>query len=159
MATSLIRLRVGKIQAQGTKYPSEQGFVRSINDQLKQLAQLYQSFITQMETATPEIMLDALQPTFQKTQERCPKKTGRLVQSGYLEITSRGDNPRVELGYAKGGNPPYAALVHENVEVYHKPPTSAKFVQGPMLEDLAAILARLELGYQQWMGSGSGMGL
>lgn len=141
------RLVVGKLTVRAPKYPSETGFVESINEQLRELEEILKSVISQVENASPEIMIYALEPTFTKTQYYCPKDTHALVNSGYLEITSSRGNPRVELGYAKGGRPPYAAYVHERLDIMHKHPTRAKWVQSAMFEDLIQIQDRLRSAY------------
>jgi hypothetical protein len=119
---------------------------------LKDLQDAFQSLIDQFEGVTPEIMLNAVQPTFQKSQEYCPTDTGALKSSGYAEITSTARGGRVEVGYAKGGSPPYAVYVHENLSNFHRPPTRAKWLQAAMLEDLTSIFTRIQNGYYQFMG-------
>jgi hypothetical protein len=58
----------------------------------------------------------------------------------------------VEIGYAKGGDPSYAIPVHEDVEVAHEPPTSAKFLEGPINEDWGNITLRIAQGMKTMSG-------
>lgn len=103
----------------------------------------YQKFVKHVEDVTPEILLEALEPTFELSQEYCPTATGRLRNSGYLEITQFRGVPTVEIGYGRGSEPPYAATVHENVEWRHKPPTRAKWLQAALVEDEKGIQDRI----------------
>jgi hypothetical protein len=136
-----VSLRVGKIRS-GT-----------VKAQIADLNAAVTSIFDQIAGASPYLALDALQPTFKKSQEYCPKKTGALVDSGYLEITSLDSrNPRVEMGYGLGGSPPYAVYVHEQVNFFHAPPTRAKWLQAAMLEDLQALWARLITNYREFTG-------
>jgi hypothetical protein len=152
MAT--FNLVVGKIRTTAPKYPSEAGYVSSINAQLKDLKAIIQSIFDQFENATPDIMLAAVQPTFEKSKVYCPKKTGALVSSGYTAITATGRTPRVEVGYAKGGSPFYAVFVHEMTGIFHNPPTRSKWLQAAMMEDTGVIRDRLVDGYRAFSNSG-----
>lgn len=107
----------------------------------------YERLIGNIEEATPEILYEALEPTFKKSQDYCPKDTGELVESGYLEIVTFRKQPRVEIGYGKGGEPEYAVRVHENTEWRHKSPTRAKWLQAALEEDAQAIRGRVIRAY------------
>lgn len=54
----------------------------------------------------------------------CPIDTGELRASGHIVIEGYGFDIRVTVGYSA----PHAIYVHENLEVYHKYPTQAKFL-------------------------------
>lgn len=149
-----VSLKVGKIRTTAPKFPSEPGYVQSVNTQLKDLQRSLQSIFDQFENASPSIMLDAVQPTFNKSQEYCPVRTGALRASGYAEITGTGKRPRVEVGYAKGGNPPYAVFVHEMTGIPHRPPTRSKWLQAALMEDLSVIKDRLTSLYRNFMAAG-----
>jgi hypothetical protein len=128
-------------------YPSEPGFVREMQKRSKYMTDALNEILQSFEDESPEICLEALGPTFELSQKYVPVKDGHLKASGYLEIVSRGRNPRVEIGYAKGGTPDYAVFVHERVDIPHKAPTMAKFLEVAVLEDLDNIEKRLEHGY------------
>lgn len=146
-----IRLQVGKITSRGAKYPWEPGYVASVEKQVRELTDILRSICDQFGDVTPEICRDALEPTFEKSKVYCPKDTHRLVNSGYLEITGFRGQPRVEMGYAKGGDPHYAVLVHENLNMHHQPPTQAKFLQRAVEEDLPDIAVRIGEGFRTFM--------
>ncbi len=107
----------------------------------------------QFEGATGEIMLDAMGPTFEKSQEYTPKLTGELRESGYLENVGSSAKPVVQIGYGKGGTPDYTVYVHEMTTIPHAEPTRSKFLQAAVMEDLDLIYARLGQGYKRFMGS------
>lgn len=147
-----VKLVLGKTNVRTSGYPSEAGFVRQVNAGMQEITKNLLYCLDQFEGATPEIMYDALKPTFDKTQVRVPYKSGELKASGYLEIVGWRGTPQVQMGYAKGGHPDYAAYVHEMVEIPHTAPTSAKFVEAPVNEDIGNIIDRLADGYRRFMG-------
>jgi hypothetical protein len=73
--------------------------------------------------------VEALEPTFDKSQELVPVLTGALKRSGFLGVGESRGKKVAEIGYGRGGVPFYAARVHEDLDVYHKPPTQAKFLE------------------------------
>jgi hypothetical protein len=103
----------------------------------------YRKAISTLEDNIAPAIYNALEPTFEKSKEYCPKDTGALVASGYLEIVEFRGKPRVSMGYGAGGVPDYAAVVHENLEWRHKAPTKAKWLQVAMEEDLGEFLPRV----------------
>jgi hypothetical protein len=147
-----VQLQVGKIRSTGSLYAWEPGYVAAIKAQCDDLTRLFKSICDQFVEVSAPLMKNALEPTFEKSQEYCPKRTGELVRSGYLEITDFRGSPRVEMGYGRGGNPYYAVLVHENLNMYHKPPTQAKFLQRAVEEDIADIAIRIGKNYKKFMG-------
>lgn len=153
MAVRKLKLRMGLERVSKPLYPSEPGFVESVNRQLKALEDDVIDIMKQFEDASPDIMMEALEPNFEQSKVYCPKQTGALVNSGYLENTTFRGQPRVEIGYAKGGNPRYAVMVHENLDRYHAPPTQAKFLERAIMEDLDGIYQRLGWGYQEFAGA------
>ena len=149
------KLVVGKIRSVRPMYPSEPGYVAQINAQLNDLKRSLNSIVQQFEDVTPQIMYDAVLPTKDLADIYCPKDTGALVESGDVEIISRGKQPWVEVGYAKGGNPFYAVYVHEVVGYRHEPPTRSKWLQAALFEDMGNIQGRLAASFGSFMGSGA----
>lgn len=146
-----IKLQIGKIRSRGTKYPWEPGYVQAINEQCKDLMALIKQVVKQFEDVTPEICKEALEPTLELAKYYCPKDTGALVESAYLEVRGFRGQPRVEIGFARGGNPYYAVVVHENLEMHHEHPTQAKFLERAVHEDLPNIEERITYAYQEFM--------
>lgn len=102
----------------------------------------YRDLIDHVEQGTPAVLLEAMEPTFEKSKDYCPKDTGDLVNSGYMKV-SKYRGPRVEIGYGKGGDPEYAVAVHENLEWRHKAPTRAKWLQVALEEDSDRLQSRI----------------
>lgn len=129
-------------------YPNEARYVDDIRGQMRDITSNLIKVFDGIKAASPDILLDALEPTFELSQYYCPVDTGALKGSGYLEVTEFRSNPRVEMGYAKNNDPPYAVVVHENLEWRHKWPTRAKFLQAAVDEDMEDIKARVQQAYQ-----------
>jgi len=111
----------------------------------------YELLIRNLESATPDIVRNALEPVFQKALEYVPKKTGALAASGKLEVTGTpGDvEGTITFGDAKSW---YAALVHEYVWLNHEPPTRAKYLQAALEEELDSFLTSLAVDYAMVLG-------
>jgi len=63
----------------------------------------------------------------------CPIDTGVLRGGAFSRLMSgSGFDTRVEVGYMAS----YAVYVHENLTNYHKPPTTAKFLERPAREQV-----------------------
>ncbi len=148
------RINVGRLSVRNPVYPSEPGYVRDMRDQMLQLQHILNDLFDDLEGASPDIMLDALQPTFAISQYLCPVDTGALKTSGYLEITNaRTGGTRVEIGYGRGGQPFYAVYVHEATWIPHKYPTISKWLQAAVMGDLDNITKRLYSGYRVALGT------
>ena len=152
MARKLLRARVGASRISSNMEPSQAGYTRSIRAQMQQIENNLSAVIQQIIEESPEILVEALRPTFIKSQTYVPVKTGELKQSGYLEARKSATGTTVEIGYGKAGRPHYAVYVHELTGFYHKPPTRAKFLQAALEEDLGAIQERLVAAYRGLIG-------
>lgn len=137
---------VGRKRISSSVDSSTASDTRSARMSMRRIINNYRKFVGNVEAALPEILKDALEETFDKSKEYCPKDTGALVESGYLEITGFRGQTRVEIGYGKGGDPEYAAKVHENLEFRHKSPTRAKWLQIALEEDANKIQSKIVQG-------------
>lgn len=144
-----IKVNLGKQSVRGKgKWPSEAAYVADARASGKRVTDALLKICKGMEDVSNEVMIEALEPTFEKAKMYTPKKTLALVDSGYLqEATFRG-KARVEIGFAYRGKPAYAIYVHEIVEYNHQAPTRAKFLESAVYEDLGEILQRLAAGYR-----------
>ncbi len=131
---------------------SQRGFTQSIRQSMQEIIKEYKRWILHMEIQTPEVLLDALRPTFEKSQILVPVKSGDLKGSGYLEKSTFRGNPQVEIGYGRGGVPHYAVFVHERTDLHHDGPTQAKFLQQPLEEDFQDIQTRIVQGLKRAAG-------
>ena len=95
--------------------------------------------VRHLEAEGPEILVEALQPAFDKSQVYCPKKTGALADSGYLHAVGFRGGARAAIGYAAGGAPNYAIIVHE-LPYQHESPTRSKFLQAAVDEEYNSML-------------------
>ena len=69
-----------------------------------------------------------------------PVDTGRLRATHYVSAPEeKGDDVTVEIGYGTD----YAVYVHERLELTHKSPTQAKFLQQPLEAARSGFFARL----------------
>jgi hypothetical protein len=149
MAGKKFAAGIGKTRVVRSKFPSEAGLVREVQQNMRDMERRIFAILDDVVEATPEIMLEAMKPIKAKAIYYCPKDTGALRSSAYLEITSFRGNPRVEIGFGRGGNPFYAIYVHEVLEHHHEAPTQAKFLERAVYEDLQGLRLRLEQGYRR----------
>jgi ribosome modulation factor len=147
-----IKLRMGIERLRSPQFATEPRFLADVKRQMKAVQDELESILEQVGDVTPDIALEALKPTFEKSQEYCPVQSGELKKSGYLEIVRKGDRPYVEIGYGKGGKPRYAPVVHE-MPTYHEPPTRSKWLQAAIEEDESAIMDRIADGYRRFMSA------
>ncbi len=88
-----------------------------------------------------------------------PKQFGGLRESAYLEPIKTARGATIEMGFGKsvnGGSVDYAAVVHERLDTFHKPPTRAKYLEFALLQGLPKIREALAKGVQLSLGLGSG---
>jgi hypothetical protein len=97
-------------------------------------------YIDDFDDMIPEAIVEVLEPTLGKAIEYCPKLTGDLVDSAYLEVDSVRRKHAVAIGFGKGGQPDYAIYVHE-MPYKHEEPTRSKFLQTALDEDYFKILS------------------
>lgn len=120
---------------------------------MKAIQRELNSIFDQLQNASEDLMLEAMEPTFKKARDvYAPVLTGDLRASGYLEKVGFRGKPRVEIGFGRNGNPDYAAFVHEAVDIPHRSPTRSKFLQAAVMEDLDQIYRRLGDAYKQYTG-------
>jgi hypothetical protein len=95
--------------------------------------------------ATPDALMYAVLPIFEKSQHYCPVKTGRLKRSGFCrqKAAAGRSQAKVEIGYAEGGDPHYAFIVHEDMTARHEGDTRAKFLQSAIDEGKDDIIPRV----------------
>lgn len=143
-----INVNVGRQRISRAMEPHEAGYVSNITTQMVNIRTNLKKIVDGIHGATPAAIKHGLQPIFDTSQVLVPVKTGKLKRSGFLEAhqTMRGASGSV--GYAKSGNPHYAALVHERTEFYHAPPTQAKFLEEAVKRELSKVEPRIH-GYMK----------
>lgn len=131
-----------------TIWNSQAGFIGLAQEASRQITTALRDIIEEFKgPLTIDAMFDALEPTLEIAKGLTPVLTGKLRDSGYLEVTQFRGTPQVQIGFAKGGNPYYAEYVHEMTGIKHAPPTQAKFLQAAVLGDLNGIRSRLGSRY------------
>ncbi len=152
MAARRARFRVGRQRLNSGVTSSDAGYTRDIRRQMKGIEGSYTRFLKTVDAATEAAVRAALQPVFDASQDLVPVDTGKLKASGYL--VTRMSRGRIvgEVGYGKGGNPHWAPRVHEDLDVFHEPPTQAKFLEQPANEHAAGMLDVAGNVYRQTLG-------
>lgn len=133
-ATSFKGAAAGSLQA---------SLAANVAAQMDVIVENFRALTDNIDSQTGQIVLEALEPTFEMSQELVPVEFGELKASGYLEMSQTKGHATVEMGYGKGGHPDYAIIVHEDLEAYHAPPTQAKYLQQPLEQDSEFIQARI----------------
>lgn len=147
--TLKLKTIVGRQRITKNTTPFEASYVRDVNAQFASIMKNMQKVVDTIDNITPDILIDALQPTFEKSQEYVPVDTGELKKSGFLEKDFSTKHPRVLIGYGRGGFPHYAAHVHERVDIPHEAPTRAKFLSSALQEDAVVIQDRIIAGLKR----------
>lgn len=143
------KVQVGKLFYRNPPHPSSIAYLQYMRAAVAGMQKQYMEVFSQVKDMTPDIMIEALKPTFELAKYYTPVDTGALKGSAYLENRSFRGQPRVEMGFARGGLPEYGAFVHERIDIPHAEPTRSKFLETAMVEDLAGIRARLINTYKE----------
>lgn len=152
MSVRRFQARIGRQTIRSSVGATTAADTRSTRTAMASIIKNYENFSKHMEEETPEVLIEALQPTKELAEKYTPKDTGKLVESSYLEKVSFRGITTVEIGFGKGGNPEYAATVHENLEFFHKSPTQAKFLQRALNEDENEVKNRIIFLLQEAAG-------
>lgn len=94
--------------------------------------------------ALGDILHDEMEAIMVRATELCPVDTGTLRDSAKVSPPMRQGAQAVAVEGSFGGNArEYAAYVHERLDVYHEPPTQAKFLETAAIEALDGMLERI----------------
>ena len=148
-----LRSNIGKGRLLRSDNSTHAQFTRSIRAQMAAVTDNYKNFVNHLDESGIEILKNALTPAFEESLELVPKDTSALSDSGYLESRKLRNRSVVEIGYARGGNPHYGVFVHENLEVFHEPPTQAKFLEQPLAERSDEIRQTILSQYKEASGT------
>ena len=152
MVARSFRARVGRQRITKGLNPADASYTRSLRDQMKRVEENLSAVINQLEGVTAEVLEDALRPTFEKALSFTPVDTGDLKASGFLITRDSQKRVQAEMGFGKGGKPDYALRVHEDLNLNHKAPTKAKFLQAAVEEDIDKMAGRLVTAYKEKTG-------
>ncbi len=149
-----LKFPVGRQRIDSFVSPSEAGYTRAIRTQMKQVIANAKKVVDTIEFVSEEALIFALQPIYEKSQELVPVDTGKLKRSGFVSAKRFRGKIQGIVGYAKAGNPSYAALVHERMEFRHASPTQAKFLEEAVNQHTADIVPR----YVKYVKDNVGLG-
>ncbi len=138
-----VRFRVGLkrvVAGSSGRFASELGATKSLRSQMEDLEREFARVLQVLGDATVEAVEEALDPIDIRMHELVPVDTARLINSSYLEVKKGKFGVEAELGFARGGDPFYAVLVHEDLTMSHEPPTQAKFLQQAVAENIDNIM-------------------
>lgn len=128
---------------------------RDVRAQMADVQKAFEAVINNVEEATVEAIREGLQPVYDKSQALVPVLTGALKESGFIEVEKRASGAHGVVGYARGSHPPYAAIVHERLDLHHEAPTQAKFLEAAVMEELPKFEARLVAAMSRALGINS----
>lgn len=135
MAGLEIKLVIGHERLPRGAGATQKAFTQSTRRSLKSVVDNFRSAINQLEDNSVANVHRAIMPTFGLSQVYCPIKTGKLLDSGKVEVHyAKKHRIRAKISYGGNGSVPYAAIVHEDVTKYHEPPTRSKFLQAAIEE-------------------------
>ena len=137
------RVSIGSRRITSGTRGSVAGATRDIRAQFKGIETRLRETISNIKDATPDAVRHGLQPIFDKSQEYVPVDTMELKNSGYLEVRESSHKVEAEIGYARGGHPHYAVIVHEDPDLQHKSPTRSKFLEQAINEKFSGVKSRI----------------
>lgn len=148
----VFRPHMGSRQMRASYGGSSNALTGAFRESLGTVLEQYERFVDHMEEVTPEILKQAMEPTLDKAIEYCPKDTGNLRESAYLEVETRRGQHVVAIGFGRGGHPDYAVYVHEMPHA-HAAPTRSKFLQTAIQEDYKTFTSRVPMLLKQAAGT------
>jgi len=148
MAKRSFRGRVGRGRISGGDTSSNARFTRNIRAAMKEVEGLISKTINELDGITTDVLLDAMEPTFDKVIKYTPVDSGKLIESLALDIDASGKVVKASISAGNGNEVDYAVFVHERLDQNHQSPTRAKFIQSALEEDVDAIKKRLIEGYK-----------
>lgn len=150
-------IQVGRQRVTRVTLPSEAGYVTSIRGQMNVIQKNMMKLIAGIENATPQAIMFGLEPIFDASQELVPVDTGRLRASGYVRVRTekRSGRVRAEIGYGLGGQPHYAGIVHERLDIRHAKGKQAKFLEAAIDMHIGKFVRRVGLFMQRATGLSS----
>ncbi len=116
---------------------------RKTRESIRRVVENFGKVVKGIREVTPDALRAALEPVLRRSQELVPVDTGALKNSAFLDVDTVGSTIKVGIGYAKGGTPTYAAIVHEDLTAVHMPPTRAKFLETAFNEQSGEIEDRI----------------
>ena len=99
---------------------------------LQQVKMHFETIRRRAPVAFREALIEALDIPFRESQRLVPVDKGDLKRSGKIDDSLGGGEVVIaEITYGND-QVPYAFWVHERLDLTHKPPTQAKFLEQPV---------------------------
>ncbi len=130
------RLRAGVLPKLATV---KDGGIRFAVGSLSNLFIKLEDMLGDVEEDVYEAVEEELNDVLAEAREIVPYDTGRLHDSGFVEMEGEG----LDLEAAVGFEAPYAIFVHENPDAYHVPPTQWKYLEVPWNRRRRGIVAAI----------------
>jgi hypothetical protein len=151
-----LKLNVGRERVTSAALPSEVGYIQSIRKQMALLRKNLLTVVDYVDAITPEAIEFGLKPIFEESQRLVPVDTGKLKVSGFVETRKTSTGAVAAIGYGRFGKPGYAAFVHERLDIAHRAPTQAKFLEVAVVTRIDDFRRRVALFYQRNTGATPG---
>ena len=120
-----VRINIGNRNVLESQNPQEFDAQKGF----RQLEAEYNKFVAHVEDNMGPVIESGLHVVLDYSQDLVPVKSGELKRSGYVTSVRVPKGVLAEIGYARGGIPDYAVVVHEDLNKFHEPPTQAKFLE------------------------------
>ena len=140
-----LQLNVGRQRHTKVVGPSEAAYMSQIQAQLRELRENMLKVVQHVDKVTPEAILYGLKPIMDESQRLVPVDTGTLKRSGFMEVRRTAGGIAAAIGYGRYGRPTYTAFVHENLNVRHRAPTQAKFLEVAINTKIGDFRRRVEM--------------
>ena len=148
-----LRVQLGRSRNTKATNPAEAGYTASVSAQMRVLRDNLLKIVKTIDDVTPDALIYGLLPIFDESQRLVPKKTGRLMISGFLGADKTGKGARANIGYAVGGDPFYAVIQHERLDFAHSAPTQAKYLEAAVDRFIGLVQPRVS----EFLGVSTGM--
>lgn len=139
----MTKASIGRVRVTKAVSPGEPGYIRSMRLQMEQIGRIIDEKVDDIKNVTAQGMAYALEPIMEHSQKIVPVDTGKLKASGFIVVQNTATGPQALIGYARYGQPKYAAYVHEMLHVPHQKGKSAKFLEIAVEQKLDLFRRRL----------------
>lgn len=138
-----INIQVGRQRIYPNTGIHEAAYVRSIRVQTRLIQDNLKRVVDGVDGLTPEAIKFGLQPMFDESQILVPVDKGKLKASGFLKVRKTPTGATAAMGYGRRGKPFYTGFVHERLDLAHKAPTQAKFLEDAIKKHMNQFLPRV----------------
>ncbi len=147
-----INIQIGRIRVHSNTKIHEAAYAQNMREQVRLIVANMKSITNGVHDLTPEAIRFGLQPMFDESQRLVPKDTLKLMHSGFLEVRKTTKGAEASMGYGRNNHPFYTIFVHERLDVAHKAPTQAKFLEAAINKHMGRFLPRVKQYIKQQGG-------